>query len=161
MKIPVLQGQVGLQTTSPCPCSITAPQGSCRHGKCKTKCIVLYTQTLGVYTLDTETPFSISSNSILGIEGTETKNYFLSEYRSHEGLYAFADVKICTGSASGWLRSSTGYWTTTPGHLSCQRLSWHSALVAFRTHHGYDVWHCPMATNTHVLLGKREMAVAG
>lgn len=40
--------------------------------------------------------------------------FFLSEYRSHEDLYAFADVKICPGSGSGWLLD-TGYWTMRQG----------------------------------------------
>lgn len=41
--------------------------------------------------------------------------FFLSEYRSHEALYACTGAEVCTGSGCGWLRSPTGYWTSCQG----------------------------------------------
>lgn len=61
-------------------------------------------------------PSSISSNSIVGREEAEVKTYFFKvNIGAMMACYAFADVKMCTGSGSGCLRSPTGYWTTHVG----------------------------------------------
>lgn len=70
-------------------------------------------------------------------------------------------MKICMPllmSRSAQDQGLVGYWTQATGPCARAPFLLKTFLVqcfgGFRTHRGYDVWHCQMATNTHVLLWK-------